>query len=150
MHKITILPVNRELSAPDGSNLLDILRKNDIFCDAPCGGQGKCGKCLVKIDGAWVKACSVTVCSDLTVTIKNENTLHILKNEEKAERSGEGPLSAGFDIGTTSVVCNLVDAEGNVVVTEGAANPQASFGADVVTRIRAALAGYFFSIRNIL
>ena len=27
--------------------------------DAPCGGLGKCGKCLVKINGEVVKACQI-------------------------------------------------------------------------------------------
>ncbi|KGK85993.1 ASKHA domain-containing protein [Clostridium sp. HMP27] len=38
-----------EVYGKSGDNLLDILRKNDIFADSPCGGSGKCGKCKIKI-----------------------------------------------------------------------------------------------------
>ena len=31
--------------------LSEILEKNDIFIDKPCGGNGKCGKCKVKARG---------------------------------------------------------------------------------------------------
>jgi uncharacterized 2Fe-2S/4Fe-4S cluster protein (DUF4445 family) len=32
-----------------GSNLLEILRENNVFLDTPCGGKGTCGKCKVKV-----------------------------------------------------------------------------------------------------
>lgn len=30
-------------------NLLDILRRNEVFVDAPCSGMGTCGKCRTKV-----------------------------------------------------------------------------------------------------
>lgn len=144
MHKITVLPQNREIYAPAGANLLAVLRDHQLSPDAPCGGQGTCGKCLVCINGEWVKACGVNIAADLTVQLKSESDLHILKTEIKqvlAERESE--FAASFDIGTTSVVCSLVSRNsGKVLVSEAAANPQATYGADVVSRIRAALSGH--------
>jgi ferredoxin len=32
-------------------SLLDTLRKEGFFVYAPCGGKGRCGKCLVEIRG---------------------------------------------------------------------------------------------------
>ena len=37
--------------------------------DAPCGGQGTCGKCLVKVDGKPVLACQTKVEKDCQVEI---------------------------------------------------------------------------------
>ena len=143
MHKIKILPSDLEILAPDGENLLHLLRKNGLSPDAPCGGQGTCGKCTVWIDEKPVRACQVTVRSDLTVTIPESGSLHILA-PERAEHSGctSQNVLAGIDIGTTSVVCTLLDGETEERIhVRSAPNPQAVFGADVVTRIRAALSG---------
>lgn len=38
-----------EVYGKSGDNLLDVLRKNDVFADSPCGGNGRCGKCKMKI-----------------------------------------------------------------------------------------------------
>jgi uncharacterized 2Fe-2S/4Fe-4S cluster protein (DUF4445 family) len=38
----------------DGS-LLDILREKGLYIYAPCGGKGKCGKCMAEIAGHSVK-----------------------------------------------------------------------------------------------
>ena len=47
--------------------------------DAPCGGQGKCGKCRVKIDGKVVLACKTVVDRDMEVdTLKGDSGYEIL------------------------------------------------------------------------
>ena len=54
--------------------------------DAPCGGLGKCGKCLVKINGEVVKACQVRVGTGETCVV------------ETLDRVGdEKILTAGFN-----------------------------------------------------
>lgn len=59
-------------------------------------------------------------------------------NESEKVRSNEDTLAA-CDIGTTTVVCYLIDKEtGQIISTRSAANPQRSFGADVLSRIEAA------------
>lgn len=143
MYKITILPRNMEIYAPGGSNLLEILREHHLSPDAPCGGQGTCGKCNVRIDDQVRRACSVTVDRDMIVELPASGALQILKTVPEGEKITEEirPVAA-FDIGTTSVVCSVVDElTGRVLAGEAAANPQAVYGADVVTRIRSALSG---------
>lgn len=59
-------------------------------------------------------------------------------NESEKVKSNEDTLAA-CDIGTTTVVCYLIDKEtGQIISTRSAANPQRSFGADVLSRIEAA------------
>lgn len=49
-------------------------------------------------------------------------------------------LGAAFDVGTTTVVCALVDLEaGSVLATESLPNPQARWGRDVIARMEAAI-----------
>ncbi|MBQ8970308.1 MAG: DUF4445 domain-containing protein [Lachnospiraceae bacterium] len=38
-----------EIAAVLGSNLLTVLRENGISVSAPCGGAGRCGKCVVRV-----------------------------------------------------------------------------------------------------
>ncbi|MGD0348472.1 MAG: ASKHA domain-containing protein [Terracidiphilus sp.] len=63
------------------------------------------------------------------------------------ERVGDRPASSSnnlaiaIDLGTTTIAAQLIDAAGNVLAVETALNPQAAFGSDVMSRIRAALDG---------
>jgi len=50
-------------------------------------------------------------------------------------------LAVAIDLGTTTIAAQLIDAFGNVLAVETALNPQAAFGSDVMSRIRAALEG---------
>lgn len=80
------------IKADKNSNLLDVLRKNNIFVNTPCGGNASCGKCKVLIvKGVKVPskhdlehlsdqeinkgirlACTILVSSDLEILIENE------------------------------------------------------------------------------
>ena len=45
-----------EIEVEDGISVLEAEIQAGLRPDAPCGGLGKCGKCLVKINGEVVKA----------------------------------------------------------------------------------------------
>ena len=47
----------REAQVEEGTTLLAAEIAAGLVPDAPCGGQGKCGKCKVKLDGEIVSAC---------------------------------------------------------------------------------------------
>lgn len=38
-----------EITANDGENLLDVARKANVAIDAPCSGNGVCGKCRIRL-----------------------------------------------------------------------------------------------------
>ena len=145
MRQVTVLPQGKRFPAAEGENLLEALRREGIFVDAPCGGNGQCGKCRVMIDGREVPACKIPVDRDLTVTVPRMEEMWASKPDAGPARPagpGEKAYAAAFDIGTTSVVCYLLDREtGAEEAQSSILNPQAAFGADVVTRIRAALQG---------
>ncbi len=48
IHRICIEPEGKDISAPSGSALVDILQSSGYPVILPCGGNGSCGKCLVK------------------------------------------------------------------------------------------------------
>lgn len=142
---ITVLPQNQGLTVEAGVNLLEALRTADLAPDAPCGGNGTCGKCKVIIEGQEVLSCQSTVDRDMTVTLKRKAGLNILKSgltlDVKMDLLQEGNLIA-FDIGTTSVVCFLLNGKtGEETASASMLNPQTVFGADVISRIQSALGG---------
>ena len=143
--RVTVLPENRILSASPGTNLFELLRQHGRAPDAPCGGSGTCGKCTVLVDGQAVLSCKTEITQDMTVTVPQKQDLNILQTGIPS-CSGFAPVKPGhllaFDIGTTSVVCCLLDGTtGMELATVGAANPQQVYGADVISRIRSALSG---------
>lgn len=143
MPKLHIEPQNIDCTVAKGSNLMSALQDHHVFLDAPCGGNGKCGKCKVLIDNQEVLACQITVDADLTVTIPDKSSLNVLQTgivvQQKMDPVKDGFLLA-FDIGTTSVVCFLLDGvSGAELAKSSMLNPQAAFGADVISRIQAAL-----------
>ena len=144
-HRVTLVPENRTLFAPHGTNLLALLQKHNLAPDAPCGGSGKCGKCAVLVDGQEVRSCRTEITRDLTVTVPQKDALNVLQSGIDSAVT-MNPVHSGdllaFDIGTTSVVCCLLDGKtGLELASAGAANPQGSYGADVISRIRQALQG---------
>ena len=64
---ITLPENNKIFSVSAGVNLLDALKENGIYPDAPCGGNGTCGKCTVLLEGRKVPACKTAVDRDMTV-----------------------------------------------------------------------------------
>lgn len=142
-HLLTILPHGSTRAVPAGGNLLQALREAGCAPAAPCGGTGKCGKCTVLLDGVAVKACTVAVDRDMTVTVPKDPTLSVLTAGIHVPVSA--PVSGcrlAFDIGTTTVAGVLLAPDGRELGAAGTRNPQAPFGADVVSRIRAAQEGH--------
>lgn len=145
MPRLHILPMGRSVDVPKRENLLKALQNAGVFVDAPCGGQGHCGKCTVSINGTDVLSCQTAVANDMTVVVPDKSELNILHGgielTYEMDPWRDGHLLA-FDIGTTSVVCFLLDgATGKELASASALNPQTAYGADVISRIRAALAG---------
>lgn len=141
---ITVLPQKQVISVHQGTNLLKALRDAGLSPDAPCGGNGKCGKCKVTVDGQETLSCRYAVESDVTVHMPEKASASVLTTGSagvvKADPLREGYLIA-IDIGTTTVVCFLLSPEGTELAVESMLNPQAPFGADVISRIRQALNG---------
>lgn len=72
-----------QISVEEGTNLLEAQILAGLHPNAPCGGQGKCGKCLVRVKQSGqepkiMKACCETVREDVTVELLEEEALHVL------------------------------------------------------------------------
>ena len=131
----------------------------------PCGGHGRCGKCKVYVSGAVSEpsdterkllspdelaqgvrlACITRVLGDCEV--------RMLSGEEQAQIVTDGDLpetelapsferyGVAIDIGTTTLAARLYDVNGAMLADASGINPQQEWGADVISRIEASLAG---------
>lgn len=84
-YRVEFIREKTYIQVPEGISVLEAQRQAGLSPDAPCGGGGKCGKCLVQIrrngDNSWetVKACQEKIHGSLQVmTIERENSHKIL------------------------------------------------------------------------
>ena len=131
--------------------------------DKPCGGSGRCGKCRVYASGALSApseqekkllgdalhdgirlACMTRAEGDCTVETIKKSAAVVCTDGEKvlpAPSPAFTKYGAAVDIGTTTLAARLFDRAGRCVAEAGAANPESAWGADVISRIEAVLAG---------
>jgi len=134
----------------------------------PCGGHGHCGKCRVTAEGALTPptaaerrhlteaelaagvrlACQAAALGDCTVSFGDADTMRAqiltggaLPPLTLAPRFGADGCGAAVDVGTTTLAARLYDAAGRLLAEASRLNPQSAWGADVVSRMEAALAG---------
>ena len=141
-----------------GETLLARISAAGVFLDAPCGGQGKCGKCLVRLapDSEPVLACKTHVEGDMDIYLPDEMEMKIAdsgkqvlggadagkeeKGETREDRAADWighRIGVAVDIGTTSVVAHLTDMDtGERIATASGVNAQRPYGADVISRIQ--------------
>ncbi len=86
MYQVTFLTENISVPVEPGTTVLAAEIAAGLKPDAPCGGMGVCGKCLVQLrteSGEWitVKACDTPVDRDLTVLTAAKNDTHRILTE---------------------------------------------------------------------
>ena len=155
------------LTCPAGTVLGDLMQAGG-HGHMPCGGHGKCGKCRVtvvgevsdptedekralspeELAGGIRLACRVTVLGDCTVTTAEQGRGQIVThgafpasmNDKELDPSWSG-YGAAIDIGTTTLAARLYGREGKLLSETSRLNPQSAWGADVISRMEAAMAG---------
>ena len=123
--------------AEAGANILDLMKDNNIHIDAPCSGNGTCGKCRVRViagsvemdrihslpdedyDDQWRLACQSKVIADATIWVPAEamafkediKTADISSPEELARY--EAAIQQIFDTGIARGVAEAGAGAGN-------------------------------------
>ena len=156
-YTISLIPLSKDITVREGTRLLDVLHEYGI--EFPCGGQGRCGKCGVRLlqgtiradrhhmelirslghSDEWRLSCLSSCTSDLVLEVAQFET--IIQADETPFKFNPGRgLGIAFDLGTTTLVGQLLDLEsGQILAVEKAMNPQRKLGADLVTRLENAL-----------
>ncbi len=155
------------LEVETGVTLYRALIDAGYVIDAPCAGNGQCGRCRVSAYGALTPpsarelalldgqaglrlACMARIEGDCGVTLTGQPRANIRQDEIRepvrldppAFSKGEDAAGVGaaIDIGTTTVAVYLYDLKnGALLGTLSAVNAQQSYGADVISRINACI-----------
>ncbi len=130
----------QKVFAENGKNLLDLLQENGYMLSADCGGNGKCGKCLVDIlylgERKKVLACKTTPLDGMTVFVDDDNASIVTFGVDDFDVQKSSGLGLALDVGTTTLAFSFVDlSNGKTIKTASCLNPERSFGADVISRI---------------
>ncbi len=135
------------LTDVEGQNLLEILQNNAYNFSAGCGGNGVCGKCKVKLlqgnypadEEGYILSCKTILTSDIEIKISEQRGTGLVDfQERKFEIESNEGYGIALDIGTTTLAFSCVDLQtGSVIKNLSSLNPQAIFGADVISRIKA-------------
>ena len=142
-----------------------VLLSDVAMGEKPCGGHGRCGKCKVIATGELSPltdsekkhlsadeiargvrlACLTTALGDCEIrTLKDDESSQILTHGAASSVELSPAFSkygVAIDIGTTTLAARLYDTKGSVIADTARLNPQIEWGADVISRIEASLAG---------
>ncbi|MBS6398035.1 MAG: DUF4445 domain-containing protein [Clostridiales bacterium] len=157
-----------------GETLLSAIQREAGGFDAPCGGNGRCGKCRILVEEGvllpeegdrhifsekelsegWRLACIAKPRMNLTVRLPEagEEEFQVLASVEEQEKKPEdrdGAWGIAVDIGTTTLAMQRIGLEdGSVSDTWTGVNHQRAYGADVIARIGAACRGDLDHLRT--
>ena len=147
--------------APD-TLLGEAIAKMELPLEQPCAGRGTCGKCKVLNEGGMHApdeierehltdgelavgnrlACRARIATDARVVlapvevVSNKN----FKVSSRYKRDRNVPLGLAIDLGSTTVAAFLTMLDnGEVCAGAASLNQQTVFGADVISRLAAAL-----------
>ena len=159
-NEISVILNGKQIRSASGITLSEITNG-----EKPCGGHGKCGKCKVIAKGqlsaptddelnhitddefaSGVRlACMTYALGDCEI-ITNSNGEHvqIITDGELPEieiKPTFKKYGVAIDVGTTTLAARLYDTKGNLLAQSSRINPQQEWGADVISRIEAALDG---------
>ena len=84
-YRVLFTKEKTEVTVKEGTTVLEAERIAGLSPDAPCGGAGKCGKCMVKINGAVEKACQTKITTDIEVETLEKKSEHriLVKGTER-------------------------------------------------------------------
>ncbi len=157
--EIKVIVNGKVRGAPAGTLLSEL-----ALGESPCGGHGRCGKCRVKARGklsppteAEVRllspqelaggirlACVTRALGDCEIETLSQGQAQILTAGEMpavALQPTFAHYGVAIDLGTTTLAAKLYDRKGELLADTARPNPQSAYGADVVSRIEAALGG---------
>ena len=109
-HKVKLLPEEKSVEVPTGTLITEAAASAGLEITQPCGGQGRCGRCAVKIeegsvrrrstirlnaddlDSGWALACQSLIEGDAVVSIPEQERIERHLVTEQTARAIELPF----------------------------------------------------------
>lgn len=156
--RIRLQPMGAEFEVARGAALQDILFAHGV--EFPCGGRARCKGCRVRvIEGdlplspeqekllspedcaaGWRLACCGRAEGNLTLELAQWEAKVLADDRAFAFVPRDG-LGIAVDLGTTTLAAQLLDlSTANVLAVRTGLNPQARYGADIMSRVSHAMA----------
>ncbi len=152
---VTFIPAGVTVWVDHDSTVLEAARRAGVVIQAPCGGRGVCGKCAVRVvEGEPLPpddierrglsnapkgvrlACRMRVGGPLSI----RPVVSAGVAASTADWVSDERAVAGVDMGTTTVSAVIVGVStGRQLGRATVANAQQSYGADVISRVAAAM-----------
>lgn len=156
MQKVTVAlePLGLSLEVERGSELRSLLARNGV--EFACDGNSLCGACRVRLlEGSlaitrpdreifsdaelargWRLGCQARAESSLKLSCDSWR-IEVLADESPLPAGrGEG-LAIAVDLGTTTIAAQIIDLKtGSVMGVRTGLNPQAAYGADIMSRVQ--------------
>ena len=164
--RVSLPDFGSEVEVEGGKTVMEALRLAGLALESECGGRATCGTCRVRFLGGapaasaedkllldddavaqgWRLACQTTLTDDCRIALPAAGADGELRILTEAYGLAEGPpaaapgragtYGAAVDVGTTTVVCYLLDLEhARQVDVVSFVNPQCRLGPDVISRI---------------
>lgn len=150
---IKLSPMGAEFDIPKDTSLQDVLFSYGV--EFPCGGRGRCKGCRVRVvegqlpitkeqenkltqeelKAGWRLSCQCRAETDLELELAQWSA-EILSDDATFEFEPQEGLGIAIDVGTTTIVAQLLDlSDAKVYAVRTALNPQARYGADIMSRV---------------
>ncbi|MFA5452526.1 MAG: ASKHA domain-containing protein [Candidatus Methanomethylophilaceae archaeon] len=157
---VKFMPDEKTVKVYKGTKISDAAIMAGVKLSLPCGGKGRCGRCMVIIGnrcGERVLACQTGIESDVKVIIPSEDQSKVIASTDhrKVKLDDITPLTSGYglaiDIGTTTVAVDMIDLNKGIEVYNAAnVNLQRSRGEDVLSRMQYAEEGGTEELRSLV
>lgn len=152
----------KNVQAENGTLLGDVIAETGLPLEQPCAGRGTCGKCKVLVEEGIAEpdeierknltpgeialnnrlACRARVQGESRVVLSPivVYSNKIFKGSTRYRREKDVPLGLAIDLGSTTVAAFLTMLDnGEVAAGGGSLNQQTVYGADVISRLAAAI-----------
>lgn len=150
------------IQAQDGTSFSEVISEAELPLEKPCAGRGTCGTCKVLVEQGGNQpdeieqehitsgeltlgtrlACRAQVQGDTQIVLSPivVYSNKIFKGNQRYRRERKVPLGLAIDLGSTTVAAYLTMLDNGEVVAGGASlNQQRIYGADIISRLHAAL-----------
>jgi len=164
MPNVTVVYGEEEkiVQAENGTLLGDLIAETGLPLEQPCAGRGTCGKCKVLVEEGIAEpdeierknltpgeialnnrlACRARIQGDSRIVLSPivVYSNKIFKGSTRFRREKDVPLGLAIDLGSTTVAAFLTMLDnGEVAAGGGSLNQQTVYGADVISRLAAAI-----------